>query len=104
MRSLVVACALVVAVGCQGMKQLGGRSGDELSYAQVQSIQPGLTATQVLDSFPSPGRMSRGPNGKVTELDYAAMDAKQGKARLVLGFDANEVLVSRRFTGAPLKP
>ena len=86
------------------MKKLGGRSGAELSYAQVQTIQTGLTATQVIEAFGSPGRERRGAGGKIEVLDYAALDAKNGHQRLVLGFDAREVLVEKQFTGGLLKP
>lgn len=94
----------LAAAGCGGMKTIGGRSGNELTFAQVQAIHPGQTAAQILDAFPEPGRSRRGPSGKVEALDYAAFDAKQGKARLVLEFDEREVLVRREFTGAILKP
>jgi hypothetical protein len=78
--------------------------GPELTYGQVQAIQPGLTAAQVVDAFGEPGRMQRGPDGKVVLMDYAALDAKQGRARLILGFDDREVLREKRFTGEILKP
>ena len=102
-RALVLSMLLVLA-GCGGFRKLGGRSGAELSYAQVQAIQPGLSATQVIEAFGSPGRERRGPDGKIQVLDYAALDAQNGHARLVLGFDAREVLVEKGFTGGVLKP
>ena len=102
-RALVV-LALLAASGCGGLRRLGGRSGAELSYAQVQAIQPGLTATQVIEAFGSPGRERRGADGRIQVLDYAALDAKNGHARLVLAFDGREVLTGKTFTGGVLTP
>lgn len=102
-RSLAALCA-VVLVGCGAANRLTGRSGAELSYGDVQSIHTGLLASQVIDSFGAPSRAQRGPDGRVQVLDYAVLDAKGGRARLVLEFDAREVLVRRTFTGEVKTP
>jgi hypothetical protein len=94
--------AAVAGLALASCSSLG--KGPELSYGQVQAIQPGLTAAQVVDAFGEPGRLERGPGGRVVLMDYAALDAKQGRARLILGFDDREVLRDKRFTGAVLKP
>ena len=104
MRRVLVVVALLTVSACGGLRKLGGRSGAELSYAQVQAIQPGLTATQVLDAFGPAGRERRGADGRVQVLDYAALDAKNGHARLVLAFDGREVLTEKTFTGGVLTP
>jgi hypothetical protein len=91
-------------LGCGVTNTLSGRSGAELSFGDVQSIHAGLSAAQVIDAFGPPGRAQRSPDGRVQVLDYAAMDAKGGAARLILEFDAREVLVKRTFTGAVTKP
>lgn len=103
-RLLAAAALLPLLVACGGMRALGGRSGSELTYAQVQTIQPGLTAAQIVDAFGAAGRAQRGPDGKVLVLDYAALDAQNGHQRLVLGFDASERLIEKRFSGGTLKP
>jgi hypothetical protein len=102
-RASVVFWAVVLA-GCGAANRLAGRSGAELSYGDVQAIHTGLLAAQVIDAFGPPSRSQRGPDGRVQILDYAALDAKGGRARLVLEFDAREVLVRRTFTGEVQKP
>ena len=98
-RLAFAAVALLALASCNSL-----RKGAELSYGQVQAIQPGITAAQVLDSFGEPGRTSRWPNGSVSLMDYAALDAKMGHARLILGFDDAGVLRDKRFTGNVVKP
>jgi outer membrane protein assembly factor BamE (lipoprotein component of BamABCDE complex) len=104
----LVALALVVATlsgaACTVGKKLGLSSATELSYAQVQSIQPGLTAAQIRDAFGPPMSASVGPDGRTSRMEYVAMDAKQSRARLILDFDARGALVNRTYTGAILRP
>ena len=91
---------MAISLGaCSGLKK-----GDGLSYAQVQTIQPGLSAAQIRDSFGPPMSAARGPEGRVTRMEYAAMDAKQSRARLILEFDARETLVTKTYTGEVVRP
>src|SRR5262245_30187887 len=103
MRAAAIAAVLAFATAVAGCHGGPGRK-DELSYGQVQSIHAGLTADQVLDAFGPPSRMERGPDGHVRVMDYAALDGRQERARLVLGFDERGVLVDKRFTGVVAKP
>jgi hypothetical protein len=96
------AAALLVAILCLAACRSG--RGAELTYGQVQSIHPGLTADQVIDAFGPASRMDRGPDGRVRTMDYAAQDGRGNGARLMLEFDERQVLVSKRFTGAVTKP
>ncbi len=98
--SLVAVAALSLAA-CNS--PLAAR-GAELSYGQVQAIQPGVTAAQILETFGEPSRRQVEPDGSVRVLDYAAQDGKGNRARLVLGFDDRGVLVTKRFTGQVVKP
>lgn len=91
---------LVALSACQGI----GSKANELSYAQVQAIQTGLTASQVRDAFGEPLGVARRPDGTVSRMEYAALDAKQGRARLILDFDARGVLVQRTYTGQVVRP
>jgi outer membrane protein assembly factor BamE (lipoprotein component of BamABCDE complex) len=102
-RPLAVLSAVALAA-CGAANRLTGRSGAELSYGDVQSIHAGLSAAQVIDAFGRPSRSRHGPDGRVQVLDYAVLDAKGGRARLVLEFDEREVLVRRTFTGEVKAP
>lgn len=114
-RSATAAVALAVALvaaplcGCQGgAPSLPGLSAlktdKELTFAQVQSVGVGLTAAQVRDGFGEPQRANRRPDGTYERMEYPALDAKGGKNRLVLDFDARERVVSKTFTGQVLRP
>ena len=103
MRRALAVLALVLA-GCGAANKIAGRSGAELSYGDVQAIHTGLFAAQVIDAFGAPAHAQRGPDGRVQILDYIALDAKGGRAHLVLEFDPREVLVRRTFTGEVQKP
>ena len=99
-RSLLAVFVLGALLSC---KSGIGKSND-LSFGQVQAIQTGITAAQVLDAFGAPMRTDRGPDGKVTRMLYPALDAKQSREHLDLEFDANEVLVRKTFSGKVVKP
>jgi hypothetical protein len=101
-RAALLASLLLLALG--GCRSLGRGGGNELSYAQVQSIHVGLSAAQVTDAFGPPARADRDAEGRVRSMDYAALDGRGGGARLLLEFDEREVLVGKRFTGAVTKP
>lgn len=100
--------ALVVSIvlaGCSTVgKGLGLSSATQLSYAQVQSIQPGLSASQIRDSFGPPMSAARGADGRVTRMEYVALDARQSRARLILDFDGRETLVTKTYTGEVVRP
>jgi len=80
---------------------MGLKKGNELSYAQVQTIQNGLTAGQIRDAFGEPGGLERGADGKIRRMSYPALDAQSNSARLTLEFDARETLVRKTFSGKP---
>jgi len=114
-RSATAVAALVAALlaaplgGCQGgPPSLPGLSAlktdKELTFAQVQSVGVGLSAAQVRDGFGEPQRANRRPDGTYERMEYPALDAKGGKNRLVLDFDARERVVAKTFTGQVLRP
>ena len=96
----LASCSTVHSVG----KGLGLSSATQLTYAQVQTIQPGLSAAQVRDSFGPPMSAARGSDGRVSRMEYVAMDAKQARARLILEFDGRETLVTKTYTGEVVRP
>ena len=90
--------------GCAGGSFGGLAKKEELSYSQVQHVHPGLTASQIRDAYGEPIGLARGPRGGVQRMEYAALDAKGEKYRLILEFDDGERLVRKTFTGAVLVP
>jgi hypothetical protein len=114
-RSTLAAAALLAAVavgtlgGCKGgAPSLPGLSAlktdKDLTFAQVQSVSVGLSAAQVRDGFGEPQRANRRADGTYERMEYPALDAKGGKNRLVLDFDARDRLVQKTFTGQVLRP
>ena len=85
-------------------RTLGLAKGVELSYGEVQAITVGLSAEQVRDAFGEPTGSTRGADGKLTRMEYPALDGRGTKARLFLDLDAREVVSNKTFTGAILRP
>lgn len=99
--NLLLVAALLLA-GCRTVgRGLGIEKGTELSYGQVQTIHPGLTAGQIRDAFGDPATLERGPDGKIRRMSYPTLDAQSNRARLNLEFDAREQLLHKTFTGQP---
>lgn len=92
-------CAFVLGACSSASKRAG-----QVSYAQVQSISIGLTSAQIRDSFGEPSTLQRGPDGRVTRMEYVALDAKQSHSKLFLDFDGNDRLVTKTYTGQVVRP
>jgi hypothetical protein len=74
-----------------------------LSFAQMQSLNPGVSAAWVLEEYPF-GRVEHGPDGRVRSVRYPVTDP-QGRAHSVtLTFDGNEVLASKSYSGPIVRP
>ncbi len=97
----LVAPLALVLVGCSS---LGLKKKTELSYGEVQAITVGLSADQVRDAFGLPVNAARSPDGKVTRMEYPALDARGNGARLYLDFDARQNVTQKTFTGAIVRP
>ncbi len=101
----VLGLLVLLLAGCGSTgKALGLSKGTELSYGEVQAITVGLTADQVRDAFGKPVSAARTPDGRVTRMEYPALDAKGNKARLYLDLDGREVVTQKTFTGAIVRP
>ena len=96
--------ALCCAVALLGACSSASKHAGQLSFAQVQSIQTGLTSAQIRDSFGEPSTVQRGADGRVERMEYVALDAKQSHSKLFLDFDARDVLVTKTYTGQVVRP
>lgn len=106
MRPVLVAALLATVVAACGStgNALGLGKRVELSYGEVQAITVGLSAAQVRDAFGEPVGTARGADGKITRMEYPALDAKGNGARLYLDLDAREHVAQKTFTGAIVRP
>lgn len=96
--------AVLLASWLAGCSSLGLSKRKELSYGEVQAITVGLSADQVRDAFGLPVGATRGPDRRVTRMEYPALDARGNAARLYLDFDAREIVTQKTFTGAIVRP
>ena len=75
-----------------------------LSYANVQTLNPGVDGRWVLEEFPNATEVRRDEAGRLDRLSYAVTDP-QGKPRSVtLWFDDREVLERKEYSGPLVRP
>jgi hypothetical protein len=99
------ALAALAALAAASTGGAGCASGSTrtLSFAQMQSLNPGVHAEWVLEEYPF-GRVERGTDGRVRTVRYGVTDPL-GKAQSVtLRFDANEVLAGKQYSGPIVRP
>jgi len=88
--------ALALAACASGGR---GPADDALSFAAMQSINPGVDGEWILAEYPFARQVRRHPNGRVQFLGYTVEDP-QGKSRpLALNFDENGILASKEYGG-----
>ena len=94
---------LLAVLAVAGLAACASPIGDKLSYAQVQSLNPGVSASWVLSEFPF-GKTQRAPDGKVQAISYNVKDPHGKSQSLRLEFDPNEVLCRKLYSGPVLRP
>ena len=100
---LVAVSAVASVVGGASLAGCAGGPSGRLSFAQMQSLNPGVTAGWVLEEYPF-ANPEHGPDGRVRTIRLPVTDP-QGRAQSVtLVFDANEVLVEKRYSGPIVRP
>jgi hypothetical protein len=87
-----------LASGCAG-----GPTSSSLSFAQMQSLNPGVSAGWILEEYPF-GRVDRAPNGQVRTVRYDVTDPQGNTQTVTLGFDENEVLARKQYSGPIVRP
>ena len=94
---------LAIAVAVAALGACGSGPSSALSFGQMQSLNPGVSAEWILEEYPF-ARAERGPDGRVRTIRMPVQDP-QGKSHSVaLVFDANEVLVEKRYSGPIVRP
>ena len=93
----------VTSLGALSLPGCAGGPTRSLSFAQMQSLNPGVSAAWVLEEYPY-ARPERGPDGRVRTIRLPVTDP-HGKAHSVtLLFDANEILAEKRYSGPIVRP
>ena len=102
MRSLGLLVGLALSLGC--LVGCGaGPSSNRLTYAQVQALNPGVTADWVLAEYPG-GSVQRDQAGRVRMTEHGVTDPYGKGQSLFLEYDARGVCVKKTYTGAVLRP
>jgi hypothetical protein len=99
-RTLALLSALLVA----GCRSIAGPTTDSLSFADMQSLNPGVSGSWILAEHPYARDVDRGPDGRIRRLTYWVTDPNGKPRGLVLRFDANEVLVEKQYGGPIVRP
>jgi hypothetical protein len=101
-RSALVLGLLAAAAGCAN--PVAGPGARTLTYAQVQSLNPGVPARWILEEFPFARDVRRDADGRVLSMGYWVEDPL-GKTRgLVLRFDERERLAEKAYGGPHVRP
>ncbi len=96
------ALALIVLLAACGSSR-GSRAGT-LSFAQMQTINPGVSAEWLLQEYPFARNVQRHPNGAVSQLGYSVTDPQNQGRSLVLFFDMGGILVRKSYDGPFVRP
>ena len=94
---------LLAVLAIAGLAACASPLGDKLSYAQVQSLNPGVSASWVLSECPF-GKAQRAPDGKVRTISYNVKDPQGKSQSLRLDFDQNEILSRKLYAGPVVRP
>jgi hypothetical protein len=98
MRRLALLAALLLT-SCGGLA-----ASRRISYANVQTLNPGVDGRWVLEEFPEPSGVDRGPDGRIQRLSYGVTDPQGKPQTLNLWFDEHEVLQRKDYSGRVLRP
>jgi hypothetical protein len=105
MRILLLTCCAALAACNAGSVStpFGNPVADTLTYAQVQSLNPGVEAAWLLEEYPF-GSVQRDEVGRVRVVTYAVTDPTGEGQTLVLYFDEREFLQNKSYSGRILRP
>jgi hypothetical protein len=93
----VASLLCLAACGCSG-------GAKRISYATVQTLNPGVDARWVLEEFPNARGVDRGPDGRIRSLQYGVDDPRGKRQTLVLHFDEHETLTRKDYSGRLVRP
>lgn len=100
--ALVIAAALLGLL--PGCRSSAGATPGTLSFAQMQSINQGVSAEWLLAEYPFARNVRRHPNGSVAQLGYLVTDPQDNGRSLTLFFDESGVLTRKNYAGRFVRP
>lgn len=90
-RPWLLSCVLLLS-------SCGTSVGGRMSYAQVQTLNPGVEAEWVAREYPF-GQVRRGPDGRIQSIRYRVHDPQGATQTLLLEFDARGILTRKVYSG-----
>jgi hypothetical protein len=101
-RSLA-ACAALLLV-CVACSSVASPTASTLSFAEMQSFNPGLDGEWMLAEYPFARDVTRHPNGRLARMGYWVTDP-QGQTRPVMfSFDRKGILTRKEYGGPVVRP
>jgi hypothetical protein len=91
--------AFVLLAGCGSVS-----SERRITYATVQTLNPGVDGEWILEEFPQASGVSRRPDGRLQRVQYRVEDPQGRGQTLVLHFDEFGVLERKDYSGRLLRP
>jgi hypothetical protein len=103
MRAL--ALPLLVLLTACGLTACGLTDKDRrISYATVQTLNPGVDGRWILEEFPHASGVTRRPDGTLQTIQYRVSDPQGRGQTLTLHFDEFGVLARKAYSGPLVKP
>jgi len=89
----------VLLAGCGSLS-----SERRITYATVQSLNPGVDGEWILSEYPQARSVTRRPDGRLQRMEYRVEDPQGRGQQVVLHFDEFGVLARREYSGRLLRP
>ncbi len=75
-----------------------------MSYAAMQSLNPGVASTWILEEYPYARDVARRAGGTIERMDYLVEDPRGDSQSLSLFFDERGILTHKRYEGPHVRP
>ena len=98
---LAVVLPLLALAACSSVR---GPGTDTLTFAQMQSINPGVSASWLLEEFPFARDIRRRPDGSIAEMGYLVVDPREDTRPVLLLIDPQGRVAEKRYGGPIIRP
>lgn len=92
---------LLALAACSSVR---GPGTDTLSFAQMQSINPGVSVEWLLREFPFARDIRRRPDGSIAEMGYLVVDPREDTRPVLLLIDPQGRVAQKRYGGPIVRP
>ena len=100
---LLLGSLLLTTVAC-GSTNSYGPPGRRMSFAAMQSINPGVEGEWIVEEFPFARGVNRRTDGSLQMASYEVQDPQGKNRRLTLHFDQTGMLVRKQYAGPLIRP